>query len=222
MAINYLEDYKINKEVLHDMINKVLELVALEKNSNIPHEWYFIGVLMDEIKKNHKLAEHFVMYIAQYYPNYSWLTFDIDDCLGTVVLECSIHRFQFYKKFELQDISEDDSLMKEAMMFGDIVTDFLIRYCGYSLIKSSNQNIIITSKNDCQKRFAELLDNGYSLQRRQRVVYTDLSDLDLNLFPKIKGFFKKRPVIPTGESCYEIDELIEVSEGKYEKLLQKK
>ncbi len=219
MAIDYLDNPYRNKEVFHDMINKVLELVSLEKNTHIPHEWYFIDVLMDEIKREHSLADCFVMYIAQYYPKYRWIKFDGDDYLGTVILECSFYRFQFYKKCELQETDENISFMPEAMMFGDIVTDFLIRYCGYSLIKSSNQNIIITARNDCKKRFEDLLCNGYSLQRRQRVVYTDLSSLDLTFFPKVKGFFKKRPVIPTHDSYLKIDEIIELDDGQYQKLL---
>lgn len=222
MAIDYVEEEYYGTEVFHDMINKVLELVALNKNSHIPHEWYFINVLIKEIEKNNKLAEEFVMYIAQYYPNYRWLDFRINDYVGNVILECGFQRFQFQQKCDLGIVDDIFSDLSQAMLFGEIVTDFLIRYCGYSLIKSSNQNVILTSRQDCEKRFEELLYQGYSLQRRERVIYTDVSKLnvDLNKYPAIKGIFYRLPVIPTKDIDYPIDEIIELPNGKYEKVLQ--
>lgn len=224
MAIEYVEEKSCKNEVFHDMINKVLELVALNRNPNIPHEWYFINVLIKEIERNNKLAEIFVMYIAQYYPRYRWIDFRIDDYIGTVILECGFQQFQFKLKFDL-DIENDKFIdLSQAMLFGDVVTDFLIRYCGYSLIKSSGQNIILTSRNDCEKRFEELLYQGYSLQRRERVIYTDISNMnvDTNKYLGIKGMFYRLPVIPIGSLDYPIDEIIEVESGRYERILQLK
>ena len=218
---DYIDEHYCQKEVFHDMINKVLELVALNKNSHIAHEWYFIDVLIKEIENNNKLADIFTMYVLQYYPNYRWLDFKINDYLGTVILECSFQRFQFQQKCDLDTIDNRFCDLSQAMLFGEIVTDFLIRYCGYSLIKSSGQNIILTSRNDCTKRFEELLYQGYSLQRRRRVIYTDISKLnvDVNKHPGIKGVFYKLPVIPTKDIDLPIDEIIEVSNGNYERVL---
>ena len=104
------------------------------------------------------------------------------------------------------------------MLFGEIVTDFLIRCCGYSLIKSSNQNIILTSRQDCEKRFEDLLYQGYSLQRRERAVYTDISEMKVNPdeYPGIKGMFHRLRVLPIKETDYPIDEMIELPNGEYQ------
>lgn len=222
MAIDYVEKKYYGTEVFHDMINKVLELVALNKDSHIPHEWYFINVLIKEIEKNNKLAEEFVMYISQYYPNYRWTIFIANEYLENVIIECCFQQYQFKQKCDLGIVDDVFDDMKQAMLFGEIVTDFLIRYRGYSLIKSSNQNIILTSRQDCEKRFEELLYQGYSLQRRERVVYTDISKLnvDPNKYPGIKGMFHRLRVRPTKETDYPIDEIIELPNGQYERVLQ--
>ena len=95
------EEYNGNrlrgKKVFHDMINKVLELVALNKDSHIPHEWYFINVLIKEIEKNNKLAEEFVMYISQYYPNYRWTIFIANEYLENVIIR--VESFKTYQIF---------------------------------------------------------------------------------------------------------------------------
>ena len=224
MAIDYVEEEYYGTEVFHDMINKVLELVALNKNSHIQHEWYFINVLIKEIEKDNKLAEQFAMYVIQYYPNYRWVCFNPNNYPETVVLECGFHQFQFKQKCDLGFIGDVFDALPQAMLFGDIVTDFLIRNCGYSLIKSSGQNVILTARRDCKKRFEELLYQGYSLQRRQRAVYTDISKLnvDAKRYPHVKGMFYRLPILPIMEQDYPIDEIIEVSNGKYESFHQLK
>ena len=202
--------------VYHDAINKVLG-----KKTRITHEWYFINVLINEIKNDKKIAEAFVMYVMQYYPNYPWLHFRINDYLATVMVECCFHRFQFQKKYEF-GFEEETNILGRSMLIGDIITDFLIRYRGYSLIKSSGTNIILTSQSDCDKRFERLLSQGYSLQRRSKVNYVKLSKdlIDSNQFPGVKGYYYRLPVLPTKYIGYPIDEIIEDVNGGYHMVLQ--
>ncbi len=223
MTLEYLEEENYGTEVFHDMVNKVLELVYYKMDSNIPHEWYFIEVFMKEIEKNNKLADQFAMYVVQFYPRYSWVNFDMNDYLGTVILECAMRRHHFLMNCDLGKEADVIIDMERAMIFGEIVTDFLIRFCGYSLIKCSGQNIIITARTDCEKRFEEMLYDGYSLQRKERVIYKDISSFPVNPddYPGVKGRFYRRAVIPT-KIEHQFDEIIEVGDGKYEKVFNKK
>lgn len=222
MAIDFIEEEYHSTEVFHDMINKVLELVALDKNSDIPHEWYFINVLIKEIERDNSLSENFAMYVAQYYKEYRWLNFNPKSYLESVILECGLQQFQFLQKCDLGEVDARFNDLSQAMAFGEIVTDFLIRYKNYSLIKSSGQKIIITSRSDCQKRFEELIYQDYCLQRKEKVVWTDISSLDVNLtfYPGVKGLFRRLPVLPTSSIDYPVDEIIEMPNGKYEKVFQ--
>lgn len=205
------EEYK-NGEVFHDAINLVLG-----KRTKIPHEWYFINVLSKEVLNNNELATKFVMYIAQYAFHYPWVAFHKGDYLTTVLLECEFYSFMFKKYYEFGLKYETEQWLKPAMMFGEIVTDFLIRYCGYSLIKSSGQQIIQTAHSDCHKRFFELLKDGYSLQWRSKVGYIKLEQTEenLTLYPGVNGYFYKLPVLPTKDIGYPVEELIENSSGEY-------
>lgn len=95
------------------------------------------------------------------------------------------------------------------MLFGDIVTDFLIRYRNHSLIKCSGQKHIITAQSDCYKRFEQYLSEGYSLQRRAKVGYIKTLKIYEEYFQERKGLFYKLPVLPTRDITYPIDEMIE-------------
>lgn len=217
--MDFLEDKCKSGDVYHEAINTMLG-----KRTYIPHEWYFINVLINKILKNNALADAFVMYVVQYYPDYPWLSFKNDDYLATAIVECGFHRFQFQKKYEFDFEEKNSNILSCSMIMGDIATDFLIRYCGYSLIKSSGQNIILTAQSDCDKRFENLLSQGYSLQRRAKVGYVEMPENLINSgqYPGVKGFFYKLPVLPTKDIGYPIDEIIEETEGSYQKVLQSK
>lgn len=218
MALDYLEERYYRTEVFHDMVNKILELVALNKNSHIAHEWYFINVLISEIERKPDLAEKFAMYVFQVCPDYKWIDYKASDPTGSVVLECAMHQFQFKMKCDLDEYDDRFIDLENAMLFGELVTDFLIRYCGYSLIKSSGQKIIITSQNDCHKRFEEQLYDGYCIQKRCKIKYNSFEELNISnrLFPWLKGFYDIIPAMPTRELDIDFDEMIEMKNGNYQ------
>ena len=208
-------NFQKSTAVRHDLVNS-----ALGTGQRIPHEWYFLSVLVkEEILKNQKLAEAFVMFVFQYYPNYKWHYIDIQDYLATAVCECELHSFQFQKKYEFGFEEDEDSILGNAMILGDIATDFLIRYCNYSLIECSEQKVIITAQSDCYKRFEELLAEGYSLQRKAKVGYLETPDYILAYYPEVKGIFYKLPVLPTRDIGYNIDEIIETDTGEYVRII---
>lgn len=180
-------------EVYHDLCNKSL-------HKKLAHEWQFIIILLySELKKGSFIAEHLVLFAAQYYPQFKWTAFDPNDLLSTVVIECALHDYRYLCVFE--DVEESSSLTG-SMFFGDIVTNFLIRCRGYSLISTSGQKIIVTSQSDCAKRFEKLLEKGFSLHRYSKLYLKKLPGDD-------HGFFARLPVLPTKEIYVDFEEVIE-------------
>ncbi len=216
--VEFEVERNIKGNVMHDLIN-----ATFGNYESVPHEWYFLSVLsQEEIFEDKEIADAFFMYIIQYYPHYPWHFFNKDDYLATVVCECELKAFQFKKRYQLKsdfDMYEEE-YFKQAMLFGDIVTDFLIRYRNYSLIKCSGERIILTAQSDCHKRFEPQLSKGYSLQKRAKVGYIKSPEILAEMYPAIKGYFYKLPVLPTREVGYPVDEIIETANGNYEKVLQ--
>lgn len=196
-------DYKENApEIYHEFIN-----IGRISNTRIPHEWYFLSLFTkQEVKKNRKIAQMLVRFVLEFYPDYSWNFFNGNDFLATAVVECELCYYFFLQKYYYQ-IPVKEEFIGKAMKFGDIVTDFLIRYQNFSLIKCSGQNIIITSRGDCHKKFEKLLMNGYMIQRKAKIYYDN--------------GFHKLPVLPTRDIAYPFEEMIETEEGQYVKVIQK-
>lgn len=189
-------DWFIKKDnrrvVCHDFINQTMNI------DNCPHEWYFINALLEEIKLNENMADFFVQFVLQFYPNYHWTTFNILDWLSTALIEISIHNMHF--RYVYNGL-EDKSNIDRGMEFGHIATEFLIRFCNYSLIQSCGQNVILTSRNDCEKYFLSELLDGFTLFRYAKIN------------PSAQSFYLvKRPVFPTKE-LYNGAEFIEHSDG---------
>lgn len=192
--------------ILHDLINA-------SYGTRVPHEWYFLNLFLTEATNNLELAYLFIMFIRQYYPEYVWQSYSGFKMLDIPLLECNLYSNILEQKY-MHGIEHFG--VSKAMHFGDIVTDFLIRYRNYSLIKCSKQNIIITAHSDCHKRFEQYLSKGYSLERKSKVGYTG------NLYTSEPfGYFYKLPVLPTRDIGYPIDEIIETSEGNYMKVLHR-
>lgn len=199
--MNYINYRENDLSVYHELIN-----IEMGYEISIPHEWYFLSLLTrQEIKKNREIATLLVKYVLALYPNYKWTFYDPGDYMATAVVESELCIYFFLQKYKYQ-IPVAEEYIEKAMTFGDIVTDFLIRYRNYSLIKCLGQNIIITARNDCHKRFEELLSKGYSIQRRAKLYY-------------YQGFHKL-PVLPTRDIAYPFEEWIEAENGEYMKIMQ--
>ena len=156
--------------------------------------------------KNRILASILVKFILEFYPDYAWTFFNAEDFLATIVVECELCSYIFLQKYKY-GIAIDDEMIHKAMKFGDIVTDFMIRFQNYSLIKCSGQNIMITARSDCHKRFEDLLVKGYTIERKAKVYYAN--------------GFHKLPVLPTRNLTYPFEEIIETEKGTYEKIISK-
>lgn len=199
------------REIFHDLYNKTF-------GREIPHEWFFIKYFCrSELEKDRALAEKFVMYVLQFFPSYSWLYFNPNDMLASVVIECAYHDMNFEKVYMG---GEPKDIINQSMIFGDIVTEFLVRYLGYSLIKCGGTKAIVTSQMDCEKRFEELLENGFSIYKLARLSYNETSFEQRTTYPLVKGTFSKLPVLPTKDIHVPFEECIESSEGHMEEILQ--
>lgn len=207
----YYKDIFDKQLVYHETLN-----VSSANNTPLAHEWLFINLLYkEEIKKDPMLAKRFLMYMIQYHPEYKWTSLDLNNPIGTVVLESDISDKAFSGIKIFKDMEEAKT---KAMEYGEKVTDFLIRYSGYSLIKCQNENIIITAQNNCDKIFEEELYNGYSLQRKSKLRYVEADDIIKEAYPLIDGYFTRLPVLPTKKLGIEIDEMIENNDGVFVKV----
>ena len=173
------------------------------------HEWIFTKMfLKTELLKKPQLAIKFMMFCSQFYPKYEWMTkYDINNPLETVQKECE----KCLEIFEAEDRNLVDELeFAKAMSFGSCVTEFMVRYLDYSLVKVQNQKIIYTAQTDCDKQFFDYIINGFSLQRVGKIKYVKLTEEEKKKYPNGDGYFQILRVYPTRNLDYPIDECIEV------------
>jgi len=165
---------------------------------NIPHEWFMIEKLQNSLHKDPTLADKFAMFVCQCYPDFVWsISSNELDWSATIELEAWLANKVFEEKFNGFPLFGDE--LDQAIRFGDMATDFEIRYLGKSLVKTMGQKIIQTAHSNCHKRFEHLLKDGYSIYRTAKMRY-------------VEGVFHKNPVLPTRDVGYPIKEVIEAAD----------
>ena len=203
-----------NGLIRHDYVNDYI--VYKEK---VTHEYLFLKYLQKEILKDPDLAALIYMYIYQYHPNYTWKTPYIissfieskysgkkDELRDDILIEIQYHLYQFMQYIKIDNTKKEE--LGNSMHFGEIATEFLIRYKNYSLIDYCNTKIILTAQDDCSKRFKKYLEQGYSLFRISKLYFNP----DVSLYSN-HDTFSKLPVLPSKEDW--IDEIIEAPNGSY-------
>lgn len=201
----FFQDINFGVDMRDCIQNKILvhDFIYLHKKDIPPHEWLFIQFLKEEIRMNPNLSSIFVLFVLRYYPNYSWSLFNQQNYLSTVLIELSLRDYQFQQVYNFGVANKD--ILDNALEFGNIVTDFLIRVCNYSLIKTCNQKIILTARNDCDKFFEKYLLEGFHLQHLSRYVFDGIVSNDMSF-----GHFSIFPPIPTRETWFSNLEMVEV------------
>lgn len=182
----------LGRDINHALINI---------SGEVPHELFFIKLLFRELANNPDIVYPLTLFIKEYYPEYRWNNGAINPLLK-ITLEAALCNMNFIKVYE-HEIEPIESLT-DSMLFGEIVTEFLIRYCNYSLIDFSSNHIILTAQSDCEKRFEEYLKKGYSVHRYAKLYY---DKYDYKLY--------KLPVFPTEDFDIPIEEIIESSDGEH-------
>lgn len=211
-----------NEALSHEKQGVVMEAILEDINSlnvKLCHEWIFIFELYNcVIKKDTNKALEFMAFVAQFYPDYRWKTmYDFTNPLATVSIECDNHHMVLDMLAQLTINAGEDYILKhnlakerdKALEFGEIVSNFLIRYLGYSIVGIQNQKIIITSASDCDKRFFDLLCDGYSLYRKSRVGYIKTKDERRKAAPWFEGYYYELPILPTKDIGFEFEENFE-------------
>ena len=206
-------DYNTDKNIIHDGINKALTYNKEKHNFNsISHEYLFILYLKKEVLQDPVTALQFLLFCDKFYLEYP-IIFNLFDPLSAVLIEIGKMEYTAqYIKFLQEDNDKGEQKIQRLFKFGEIATDFLIRVKGYSLINCSGQKVIITARNNCEKEFEDYLVQGYTLQRKRQYIFKYNGSRN-------SAYFEIRPVIPTRESYFPIEEIIEVNPNKYQKIL---
>ena len=220
MVVNY--NYLTSDSLYHKQQGVAISAAVEDINSfhvRLSHEWIFIvEFYKNVVKKDTNKALEFMAFVAQFYPDYRWKTiYDFTSPLATVAIECDSHYMVLETLAKLTIHAGEDYILKhnldkdrdKALEFGEIVSNFLIRYLGYSIVGIQNQKIIITSASDCDKRFFDLLCDGYSLYRKSRVGYIKTKDERKKLAPWFEGYYYELPILPTKDIGFEFEENFE-------------
>lgn len=219
-----ITDYNLtkNEELAHEKQGMVITAKFEGVDSlhvRLCHEWILILELYKTVIFNdRKKAIEFMAFVAQFYPEYRWKTmYDFTDPLATVSIECDNHYMVLDMLADLTISAGEDYILKhnldkeraKALEFGEIVSNFLIRYLGYSIVGIQKQKIIITSASDCDKRFFDCLCDGYSLYRKSRVGYIKTNDERKKAAPWFEGYYYELPILPTKDIGVEFEENFE-------------
>lgn len=194
---------------------KTIDMCIYHNDRNKPHEAIFVDLLISLCQKRSNLALELIFYTEQFYPEYNWYNKNYLEPLDTVLFECAIARNSFdinlLEKKKKQ--SNNRETLKKAMVFGDIVTDFFIRYLGYSLIQVANQKVIITSADNYHKKFIKHINKGFSLEIKNSVY--KIMEAEEYLGNNLQDMYGYLPTLPRSPENLENDEYIEFAHDKF-------
>ena len=174
-----------------------------------PHEIVFMNQLLHEIMEDYLLALEFNIYVKEFYPNFKW-TIEYFPSLEKVAFEVGNALKVLEMYFKGYDKNMNINHEKEL---GEIVTDFYIRYKGYSLIGVSGQKNIVTSSKSSNIDFSPYIREGFTIQIKKGVKKRDVVMEGANLF-------EYYPSLPTREYDISTQEYIEIDRDKYAKVLK--
>lgn len=177
---------------------------------NVPHELIILKNFSKLIINNQKLLDDFYIFCVKYYNNAEF----VSQYLFKNVDFCSFLHYQLdstvmnLECYYIHKISIHEEKVNYAMLLGDIILDFLVRCYGYTMLGCCKQKVIITSSKNPAKEFEKYLTEGYYIEKRGKVEY--LGD----------GKFKELRALPTKDVDYISEEIIEMPDGSYQRLLR--
>ena len=184
------------KEIEHYLVNQCLEWMHL------PHEMIFTEVLFKHEFKDPKICEQFISFICQFYPDYDWKHYKLENSQETAIINAYMNFFTLKRKHSFNDEEVSQEEYSKAKAFGDMSTEFCIRNLGYSLVGCGGSKIIITSKDKVYDEFKDYLDDGYALFRPKKIYYIKEPN-------NILGHFQELPTLPFDDLYNYHDEYIE-------------
>lgn len=163
--------------------------------------------LFNELLENNDylLAEKFIAYTEQVY-RYRFKYSKYYDLLDMVKLNNSY----FLSEYNLSKSKSNYASEEEILKYNGIVTDFLIRVAGVSLIGASGTKIIFTSNDDLSDSVKRYLASGYVCYKMQKAIYVP------HEYNGYGNFRFETPIVDIA-NCY-----IETKSNFYEKVLSKK
>ena len=146
------------------------------------------------------------LFVKQFYPNDEILK-NINDIPSLTELFSNYYKrmnemiSEFYETTSLECVKSNIDEIHKIYKFYGIIEDFMIRYYGYSVKGVSRQKYIITACSNCNKKFIDELEEGYTLIRLQKIYLVNGDN----------PYYKFLPVLPTKDVGFPIEEYIETS-----------
>ena len=184
--------------------HNVMHSVGQDPLKKAEHEWIFVRLyLYTKELLNEPSAEEFVSFQETFFPKYKWMwPKDYWNMSKSVIMETGFCDYVFEKKYRYNEWTKED--YEHAMAFGDLMTEYMIRTKGFSLITTDIRKSIITAEQNCAKKFGQYIEDGYQIHRLAKAIYKPSR---VELF----GKWETLPVFPTNSdnlSC-EAEEFIE-------------
>ena len=218
MNNEFLQEFDFYNKILIHMEKNDEEILELFKYYNkdsdskeyqihfFNHFFKFLELADYILRFNNKTKDdifsNLLIYIKFYYNNYDCIKniTDLDSLKDKIrdyyKLLCTIRVENCFKS-----TNEYDDILCDIYEFSCILTDYFIRVINFSIIGISNQKYIVTSCNNCHKKFIDYLLKGYSLFRIQKVIITNIQQ---------KNHCTFIPLFPTRDVQIPIIEYMEV------------
>ena len=140
-------------------INK--EQAKLKKENYQFAELAFLELFKNVLLSDVHTASLFRQYVLQFHPKYEWIDYDNTD-ITSIMLELAVRELQITNENQT-----DEETFTQALKFGTMVTDFLIRFAYYNLI---DDNVLITSENLYKRMFKTEITEDYKVLRPAKLV----------------------------------------------------
>ncbi len=189
----FLEVILCSRKINDEEIKEIKQIFITIYDSH----YYLASQLFNELVKNdNNVLIYFQKFSKQFYPKF------VSKGLSFYQNQYSELADFIYNSEGIDELlsllDEKDEIIKEMLQFYDIVANYLIRFFDFSIIGSSKQKCIITSSQNCDKKFYDYLKEGFSLYRLQKVGFDNSSNS-----------FYCLPVLPTRDLGFPIQEYIE-------------
>lgn len=204
-----LPDVKKNRDICHFLKDDT-------RKFKFPHEFVFLEVLLKFEFKDYKVAEQFVAFVYQYYPDYSWRLINFSNFQDMAILESHWHWYVMNMCLNYKDGTQSQESYLKAKAFGEMATEFWIRNLGYNLLGVGGSNSVLTAQDKYKNK------NNFDKLRRKKEMY--LFKLRKLQYVKddglLLGQFNELPALPTKDLFINAEEYIENKEHKFERVLR--
>lgn len=176
---------------------------------NNSHEATFMTQLLCDIKDDPVLALEFSIYVYEFYPDFKWMVPFLPS-LEKVAFEAgnAVKVLEYYCRCHHPNLD-----IKHEMEFGEIVTDFYIRYKDYTIVGISDQKVVVTSSKWANVDFSSYINEGYWIEIKKAVKKKEHIDDSGRLY-------EYYPSVPIREYDNDTIEYLETSRDKFARVFK--